>query len=711
MITAAKMTFINFWCDPKGRAKLGSLYKSPLFWIIFGLKLLAGVLFASDYMVQFFIPFLERFAQKPFSNPYSFFVEIGRPEVFPYPALMLDLLGGIRILSGLFIPEGTWGPLGLLFVYRLPLLLADIFIMSVLVRWLRNKTQSIIWLYWASPVLFYITYLHGQLDVIPLAFLFGALYFLFKEHIIFSAIALGLGLACKTHLIVALPFFILYIFRRYRQMKKAYIFTATVFIAFLFPNIPYINAPSFLSMVFLNFAQRKLFSTFWSVSGDSKYYLVLGAYLLLLFKALQISVQNRDLFLMFLGFSFGSLLFFIVPMQGWYYWVIPFLAYFFARAGSRQALLLWALQASYLLYFALKPSSDYLNLFQVFWPNIAKSPGLYAFLAAKNIDASTFLNIAYTFLQTALLVNCVWIYRRGVTGYQDHKFAARSFLLGLSGDSGSGKTTLAASIKDLFTPRNVTIVCGDDMHKWQRGDQKWRELTHLDPRANELHRELNYISTLRQGISVRRRHYDHTTGLFTENVFIKPSPLIILEGLHSFYLDPTRELMDLKIFIKPDDSLLLHRKVLRDMRKRGYDKVKVLETIEKRRHDSEKFIKTQEKNADILVSFKLDKPIAEIGRIDVEVSPWLEITLSNAFFLDPLVEDIASFLGKDLRHYYDAETRQVLVIRRPLSREALEFLGEKHLQGLEDLGVYLPVWHDSFSGVLQLVIAWCIFAR
>ena len=46
-------------------------------------------------------------------------------------------------------------------------------ILIILNSWLRGHSlNKLIWLYWFSPVLIYISYIHGQLDVIPIFFLF-----------------------------------------------------------------------------------------------------------------------------------------------------------------------------------------------------------------------------------------------------------------------------------------------------------------------------------------------------------------------------------------------------------------------------------------------------------------------------------------------------------------------------------------------------------
>jgi uridine kinase len=654
------------------------------------------------------MPFLEQFAAHPLQDPYATFWQAGDARAFPYPAFMLYVLVLPRLLLQPFGAE-HWPIFLKLFIYRLPLLFADVTILFILTRWSQGRIRKILWLYWASPVLLYISYMHGQLDVIPLALLFVALFELFNERICRSAIALGLGLAAKTHLFVAIPFFLLYIWRHQDRLRPMVVFLLLTIVAFLLPNLPYLAHTGFIDMVFHNAEQQKLTSVALSFSGSaSEFYIIPAVFLLLLFKALQISVQNRDLFLMFLGFSFGILLFFITPMPGWYYWVLPFFAYFYARGPKEQMVFPIILQIAYLLYFAVKPDSDFSTLMQAVSPNIAKGT-IYQVIADHGYDAAFVNNIAFTLLQTLLAINCAWIYWRGIKGVQKNKLTSGLFILGISGDSGSGKTTLTESLQSLFTPRCMAVVCGDDMHKWQRGHDKWKELTHLDPRANALHEELGYLAALKQRRTIYRRHYDHDTGTFTDDLPIVPRPIVAFEGLHSFYLKPAREMMDLKIFIKPDEDLLLHRKLVRDITIRGYSREKVLENIQRRLDDAEKYIKAQERNADLVISYKLKAAIAEAGDFSSEPPVWLQVTLSNNFFLDPLMEDIANLLPGSIRHYYDAEDRQKIEFDQPLSASMIAFLGEKHIAGLQDLGIYAPLWQADWGGLLQLLVAYCIF--
>ena len=77
---------------------------------------------------------------------------------------------------------------------------------------------------------------------------------------------------------------------------------------------------------------------------------------------------------------------------------------------------------------------------------------------------------------------------------------------------------------------------------------------------------------------------------------------MVTEGLHSFYLKPSRDLCDLKIFIKPDQNLLQHRKIVRDVNKRNSTKETVIKSINERKVDMVKFIEVQEKHADLIFS-------------------------------------------------------------------------------------------------------------
>ncbi len=292
-----------------------------VFWAVFILKLILSALFTSDYLKVYFIPFVDYFVNT-FDNPYRHFWEASVKQAFPYPAAMLYIMSIPRLLAAPFHPDG-WPLMARLLLYRIPLFAADFAIFLVLANWMWSRIGRVVILYWASPVLIYISYVHGQLDAIPIALLVVSLYFLFGNRRMAAALLFGLALACKTHVIVGLPFFLLYIWRKEERIVALLPFLAIAFAAFLLPNLPFLGDKYFFDMVFRNAEQNKTLLAFIALTEiHPKIYLVPFVYGLLLLYAFSITVKNRDVFIMFIGFSFGALLFFIPPMQGWYYWTI-----------------------------------------------------------------------------------------------------------------------------------------------------------------------------------------------------------------------------------------------------------------------------------------------------------------------------------------------------------------------------------------------------
>ena len=81
---------------------------------------------------------------------------------------------------------------------------------------------------------------------------------------------------------------------------------------------------------------------------------------------------------------------------------------------------------------------------------------------------------------------------KGIEAYKQNKFLYQPLLIGIGGDSASGKTTFAKIIQNLYGTSQTTIIKGDDMHKWERGDDNWNEKTHLNPSSNHTQRNRIY---------------------------------------------------------------------------------------------------------------------------------------------------------------------------------------------------------------------------
>lgn len=189
----------------------------------------------------------------------------------------------------------------------------------------------------------------------------------------------------------------------------------------------------------------------------------------------------------------------------------------------------------------------------------------------------------------------------------------------ITGDSGSGKTTLSKEISKLF--KDSFILECDRYHKWERGNDNWKKITHLNPEANYLAKMQKDVFDLKIGKNIYQVDYDHDNGKFTNKELIESSPNMIICGLHTMYGNLKH---NLNIFMDTDEELRIKWKIGRDIKKRGYNKEKILKQIKERKEDYRKFILPQKEKADIIVNYKLlnDKIIMNLGIKNNENFNW-----------------------------------------------------------------------------------------
>ncbi|MCP6762898.1 MAG: phosphoribulokinase [Fischerella sp. CENA71] len=180
---------------------------------------------------------------------------------------------------------------------------------------------------------------------------------------------------------------------------------------------------------------------------------------------------------------------------------------------------------------------------------------------------------------------------------------SRPILLGIVGDSAAGKTTLTKGIAQVLGPENVTIICTDDYHKYDRKQRAEIGITALHPDCNYLDIMQQHLSLLRTGQPILKPVYSHKSGTFEAPVYIKPNKFVIVEGLLGYSTRNARDCYDVRVYLAPPESIRATWKVKRDTQKRGYTEEQVLAELEKREPDSEQFIRPQRQWSDIVVSF------------------------------------------------------------------------------------------------------------
>ncbi|MDB9486603.1 phosphoribulokinase [Dolichospermum circinale] len=180
---------------------------------------------------------------------------------------------------------------------------------------------------------------------------------------------------------------------------------------------------------------------------------------------------------------------------------------------------------------------------------------------------------------------------------------SRPIILGIVGDSAAGKTTLTRGIAQVLGPENVTMICTDDYHRYDRVQRAEIGITALHPDCNYLDIMQQHLSLLRTGQPILKPVYSHKTGTFEPPQYIKPSKFVIIEGLLGYSTRIARDAYDVKVYLAPPEPLRANWKVKRDTQKRGYTPEQVLAELDKREPDSEAYIRPQRQWSDIVVSF------------------------------------------------------------------------------------------------------------
>ena len=175
-----------------------------------------------------------------------------------------------------------------------------------------------------------------------------------------------------------------------------------------------------------------------------------------------------------------------------------------------------------------------------------------------------------------------------------------TIFIGIAGGTGSGKTTLTEHLAERFGT-DISVVHHDNYYKRQNCsfEERCRQnYDHPDAFDTEL-----MIEDLKRGETIHCPVYDYAIHNRTdETVEIKPTKVVIVEGILIFQNKALRDLLDIKIFVETDADVRILRRALRDVEERGRSLESVVTqylTTVKPMH--EQFVEPTRKYADIIV--------------------------------------------------------------------------------------------------------------
>merc|ERR1719502_1860956 len=196
-------------------------------------------------------------------------------------------------------------------------------------------------------------------------------------------------------------------------------------------------------------------------------------------------------------------------------------------------------------------------------------------------------------------------------------------VIGVAADSGCGKSTFMRRLTKIFGGTNVgplgggfdnggwetntlvsdqtTVICLDDFHLNDRAGRKVTKLTALNPLENDFDTMYQQLKDLKDGKTISKPIYNHVNGTLDTPEEIKPTPIVIIEGLHPMYDERVRDLIDFSMYLDISDEVKFAWKIKRDMEERGHSLESIKASIEARKPDFDAFIAPQRADADLTI--------------------------------------------------------------------------------------------------------------
>lgn len=178
-------------------------------------------------------------------------------------------------------------------------------------------------------------------------------------------------------------------------------------------------------------------------------------------------------------------------------------------------------------------------------------------------------------------------------------------IIGVAGGSGSGKSTLVRRLQEAFGEEDVSTLCHDYYYK-EHTNLSYEQRTQLNydhPEAFDTDMMIEHIKSLKQNKTIEHPVYSFVEhNRMAERITVKPSKVIIIDGILIFENRELRDLMDIKVYVDTDADVRLARRILRDVCNRGRSMESVIEqylSMVKPMH--EEFVEPSKRYADVII--------------------------------------------------------------------------------------------------------------
>ncbi|WP_163133682.1 MULTISPECIES: uridine kinase [Agarivorans] len=188
---------------------------------------------------------------------------------------------------------------------------------------------------------------------------------------------------------------------------------------------------------------------------------------------------------------------------------------------------------------------------------------------------------------------------------QDHNIV----VIGISGASASGKSLFSQTIvNDIRTELGdscIVVINEDSYYKDQSHiTPEQRKQTNYDhPKAMDHDLLVEHLKQLKGGEPIEQPQYSYkVNNRMAETRTVKPTKIIVLEGILLFTDPAIREQLDISIFVDTPLDICLARRIQRDVKERG----RTLDSVLSQYHNTVRpmflqFVEPSKQYADVII--------------------------------------------------------------------------------------------------------------
>lgn len=649
---------------------------------IFGLivKLTFILLFIPEVQEKWFVSFMVQTFENPSISPWSSYLDLGGNSfAFPYGPIMflahfpstfigwlIDSLTGLNYFSGLG--------------FRISLLMADILMLILLLQKFENRWRGLMIHYWLSPLVIFITYWHGQTDIIPVTILVICIVLLKNKKVVNSSLALAGAVAAKHSMIIALPFIAMYLWFRRRTANSVYKFIILFLMVLIIIEAPYFFSSGFQQMVINNREVEKIYWLFIPVNDTLKIYVIPLTYMLLLYFTWRLRRMNFDLLLATLGVAFSIVIVLTPPAPGWVLWITPMLAIHLSRGNSGSTILGILFSAIFIVYHLIySAGSDFIFLKE------AVIPMYFIDFFAQSYTQSLINTMVIAFFALIILQ----MFRDSIKGSDYYYLGKKPLIIGVSGGLNSGKSTFVNALSKLFGDEQVLKISEDSYYNWIPSSPMWKALTSLDPRSSCLSKMVYDLQNILDNKVFKGYAYSGKYEKFIYKDNHNARQVVLLDSSFALHSKQLVEMEDVSFFLEVDS---------------GFEGKPVtanqdIDQLFKQKADFKKYIYPQKIQADtVFALLPINSEITESELLDSRIN--LNVMIRGGLYYQELLKVLIGVCGLQVDVKQNNADIVEIDIQGDVDAEDVEFASKMITPGLHE---FLDDEYGFCSGKLGLM--------